>query len=111
MTPTLDLHKPKERVLGIISEMQAMATQIGAREDLIKENATLRAQGDILKRDVASTKTELSEVMHELNKRRAEVQEVYRQLDQAKAEIREKTTMRDKLNAEVQALRQRYFGG
>jgi hypothetical protein len=107
---TLDLHKPKERVDGIISEMQAMATQIGEHEDLAQENATLRAQNDVAKRNVKMAEQEFAECRAAYNKYAQMAAEEAKKHEHLLAENKRLTADNNKLSAERQRILQ-MFGG
>ena len=99
-----------EIVNGAISEMQAMATQIGERDDLLKENATLRAQLDVAKRNVKMAEQEFAECEAAYKKYAQMASEEAKRHEHLTAENKRLTADNNKLSAERQRVLQ-LFGG
>ena len=99
-----------EIVNGAISEMQAMATQIGERDDLLKENATLRAQLDVAKRNVKMAEQEFAECEAAYKKYAQMASEEAKKHEHLTAENKRLTDDNNKLSAERQRILQQ-FGG
>jgi hypothetical protein len=99
-----------EIVNGAISEMQAMATQIGERDDLLKENATLRAQLDVAKRNVKMAEQEFAECEAAYKKYAQMASEEAKKHEHLTAENKRLTDDNNKLSAERQRVLQ-LFGG
>jgi hypothetical protein len=106
----LDLHKPKERVLGIISEMQAISAQIGERDDLAQEIAGLRAQLDVVQRNLKMAQQEFAECRAAYNKYAGMAAEEAKKHERLIAENKRLTADNNKLSAERQRVLQ-MFGG
>jgi|SRR6516165_6911136 chromosome segregation ATPase len=104
------LRHPLQLLSGIIPKMQALADQCGDHEDVVKEIATLRAQRDVLKRDLAAVKQEFAEREAGLKKVTHQASEKAKECERLDTEIREKNALLNSVNAAMNKVRQQVGG-
>ena len=104
------LKHPKDIANRALAMMQDFRAQMDERDDLTKENATLRAQNDMLKRNVKMAEQEFAECEAAYKKYAQMASEEAKKHEHLTAENKRLTDDNNKLSAERQRVLQ-LFGG